>query len=413
MRLFRAAVLVHDDTRQYGRIVLARPVSFAWLTGLFVAIAVSIGLFLAGFSTTRKVQVGGVLLPRDGLIGVLPAQSGRVMEVRVREGQEVAEGDVLFVLGNDRTSATRGEAGVAMTELLTARRDSLVRERQWLARPAMQKHTALRLRVSELTHELRRIDAQIALLRRRVDLAGQSVARSRELLLAGFISAAGVQDAESGWIDQQARLSDLQRIRASVLRERDTVRADLDDTVIQARRDAAAVQRQADGVEQDLTENEARRRLLVRAPHTGRVSGMTAQAGQVVAAEQSLAWLLPRDSRLEAELYAPSHAAGFVRPGMVVLIRYQAYPHQKFGQFRGMVREVSHSPISGRAPLDRGEQDEPRYRIRVTLARQHVTAYGRPEALRPGMRLEASLLLERRKLHEWVLAPLYSFHGRM
>ena len=41
-----------------------------------------------------------------------------------------------------------------------------------------------------------------------------------------------------------------------------------------------------------------------------------------------------------------------------------------------------------------------------------MLAYGRPEPLRPGMLLEADILGERRKLHEWLLEPLYSLRGR-
>ena len=54
----------------------------------------------------------------------------------------------------------------------------------------------------------------------------------------------------------------------------------------------------------------------------------------------------------------------------------------------------------------------PHYRILVALDRQDVLAYGMPEPLRPGMLLEADILGERRKLHEWLLEPLYSLRGR-
>jgi membrane fusion protein len=52
------------------------------------------------------------------------------------------------------------------------------------------------------------------------------------------------------------------------------------------------------------------------------------------------------------------------------------------------------------------------YRVTVRLDSQHVTAYGKPVALQPGMQLEADLLVERRRLIDWVLDPLYSFTGK-
>ena len=156
----------------------------------------------------------------------------------------------------------------------------------------------------------------------------------------------------------------------------------------------------------------------MRAPQDGTVSAIAFDVGQPVAANQSLASLVPTGSELEAELYAPSRAAGFIKPGMKVLLRYQAYAYQKFGQARGTVREVAASamrqdelPLPGTTPS--GVAGEPLYRVRVRLDRQDVTVYGRPLALRTGALLDASVLLEQRRLYEWLLDPLYSATGRV
>ncbi|HMG06581.1 MAG TPA: secretion protein HlyD, partial [Chthoniobacterales bacterium] len=50
---------------------------------------------------------------------------------------------------------------------------------------------------------------------------------------------------------------------------------------------------------------------------------------------------------------------------------------------------------------------EPLYRVLVALDQQTVNAYGRAEALKPGMTVDADILLDRRRLIEWVLEPLY------
>ena len=53
------------------------------------------------------------------------------------------------------------------------------------------------------------------------------------------------------------------------------------------------------------------------------------------------------------------------------------------------------------------------YRVVVRLDRQTVTVYGREEALRPGMQMEADILGERRRLIEWVFEPLFAVRGRI
>ena len=55
---------------------------------------------------------------------------------------------------------------------------------------------------------------------------------------------------------------------------------------------------------------------------------------------------------------------------------------------------------------------EPIYRIVVELVSQRVNAYGQSLALQPGMTLEADVSLERRRLAEWVLEPLYAVTGK-
>jgi len=51
------------------------------------------------------------------------------------------------------------------------------------------------------------------------------------------------------------------------------------------------------------------------------------------------------------------------------------------------------------------------YRITVVLASQTVSAYGKPESLKPGMLVDADVLGETRSFFEWALEPIYSIKG--
>lgn len=171
-------------------------------------------------------------------------------------------------------------------------------------------------------------------------------------------------------------------------------------------------------MEQDLTENEARRVVLVRAQQDGMATAIQTAVGQTVSANMAIASILPAGAELEAEVYAPSRATGFIRPGMTVLLRFQAYPYQKFGQYPALVREVANmsqrpDELSLPGILPGGAAAEPVYRIRLKLDRQTVMAYGKPMPLKSGMLVDATIVLERRRLYEWVLEPLFSISGRI
>jgi membrane fusion protein len=111
----------------------------------------------------------------------------------------------------------------------------------------------------------------------------------------------------------------------------------------------------------------------------------------------------------------PSRAIGFIEPGSRVVLRYQAFAYQKFGQQYGRVADVSRSALTPTEvnALVGQQPREPVYQVKVTLDSQQVLAYGKPEPVKPGMALDADILMERRRLIEWVFEPLYGMAQRM
>ncbi|MFN7236497.1 MAG: HlyD family efflux transporter periplasmic adaptor subunit, partial [Brevundimonas sp.] len=157
------------------------------------------------------------------------------------------------------------------------------------------------------------------------------------------------------------------------------------------------------------TQTEAQSTYVVTATVAGRIVALPVQRGQTVAPGASLAVVTPQGSTLEAELYAPSRAAGFVREGQEVRLLYQAFPHQKFGTGQGVVTSVSRTVLAPAEIAIPGLQvQEPVFRVRVKLARDSVAAYGETVPLQPGMLLSADVVIDRRSLLEWLLDPLYA-----
>jgi len=385
------------------------------VTALFVGVAATIVAFFAFGSYTRKVDVQGLLTPSHGLIKVIPLQTGLISESRVKEGQPVNAGDVLFVLSSERQTAGRGNAEEAISELLRARRDSLARDQAQTHVQDAQRLDAARRRVEDIGAEIRRIDEQVALQQRRIEMAKTTLKRYSDLADSNFVSPVQVQDRQAELLDQEQRLGELRRASAASARDLAAAQAEVQDLQVQAVRDQNAAERNVAATDQDLTENEARRQILVRAPSAGTVTAITAEPGQTVAANQSLASILPAGAELEAELYAPSRAVGFLKPGMTVQLRYQAYSYQKFGQAKGRVRDISRTALRPDELSLPGATaaSEPVYRVRVTLDRQTVSAYGVDQPLRSGATLDGSIVLEKRHLYEWVLDPLYTVTGHL
>jgi membrane fusion protein len=424
LRLFRSEVLEARQTQWLGTVILAPRASFRLFTlvGLFAAAAIIALLCLGEF--TRTARVNGWLLPQEGVVRVQAPRPGVVGSLDVKEGAQVHKGDRLLTLSDELQSVSLGPTQAQITQRLGERRASMTEERSQQLRLLAQQDRALANRVAALRSEEEQIKREMGLLRERIEIAARAVALNRKYYAEGFISDMRLQQVQSELLEQRARLAAAERSRLTAVRERMNIEAERADLPLKIGRDTALLDRGIAELEQERAEAEARREIVVIAPHDGTVTAIHAVPGAKADAGTPLLSIVPPTTRLEAHLYAPSRAIGFVRTGQRVQLRYQAFPYQRFGHYEGVIAAVSRAALSpAELPAQlagltsvtgvaAGAAAEPLYRITVSLASQTVTAYGAKTALQPGMTLEADVALERRRLFEWVLDPLYAVTGR-
>jgi len=408
--LFRREVIESRRQLWLGEIRLARPLSLTLLTTCVVVTALGVAAFLAAGQYTRKARISGVLVPDLGVIRVVPPQPAVVIERRVDEGQAVKQGDTLFVLSLEQTSAS-GDTQAAVQRSLGARERSLLGSADQQRALLDAQRASLARRVADMRRELGAIDGQATLQQEQLALGEQALARLQSLRGENFISEAQVQAKREDLLGVRAKLKALELARSVHLREIAAFEAEQRELPLKAAARQGEIERELAELAQVTAESEARRRVVVRAPADGVLGAVVAGLGQAVSPSAALATLLPADARLRAHLYAPSSAVGFLRADQPVLLRYQAFPYQKFGHHKGQVLQVSRTPLpAGEVGAAAGE---PMYRVTVALERQTVEAYGQPQALAAGMQLEADVLLDRRRLIEWIFEPVLGLSGRV
>ena len=418
--LFRQEVLGESQTQWLGTVLLAPRLSYR-LSAAFALVA-SVGIFALLFlgSYTRKARISGWLVPQQGLVQVYAPQAGVIRSVTATEGTEVRQGQPLLVLSSELQSSAQGATQGLIAERLEARRASLLEVRGQTKPLAEQRARSLEGRIATLEAEQANIDSSIALQRERTQLAQRAEARQRDVRDRGLISDTEMQAATEARIEQESKLRDLERSLMVSKRDRLTLQGELDEIPFQSRADLANLDRDIAQVEQDLAEAEARREIVVSAPEAGTVTSVQAERGVRAEPGVPLLSIVPAGSQLEADLFSPSRSIGFLRTGQRVLLRYEAYPYQKFGHYEGRIATISRlalnpselpSQVAGLTSLI--GSNEPVYRITVRLQSQHVNVYGKPAPLTPGMQLEADVLIENRRLIEWVLDPLYTLTGKI
>lgn len=416
--LFRNEVLAERKARWLGAVLLTPRLSHHVAAACAVLATAAVLCLLFFGEYPRKVRVSGWLVPERGLVQVFAPRPGVVTDIYVDEGAVVQEGDRLFALSADLQSQALGATQVEIARRLASQRDSVAAERRALEGLLDQRRRSLSERLSALAAEQRKLDGEIALQRSRTSLARTTVARRRAMLREGVGSEEQLQQAEESRIEQDSRLTELERARLSAGREHLSLQEELLILPLQHQADIAKIDGAMAAIEKEIAEVEAQRELVVSAPAAGSVSSLQAERGGLPDTRTPLLSIVPADSKLVAQIFCPSRAAGFLRVGQRVLLRYAAFPYQKFGHHEGTVLSISSSAMSpGELPPRLAGVSslvgptEPVYRVTVGLASQGITAYGEALPLHPGMLLEADVLLERRRLYEWMLEPLRTLEG--
>lgn len=410
--LFRREVLEAKRATWLGSISLAQPVRLWVLAIVGGAAAITVLGFLVFGEYTRRSRVAGVLVPDLGLSTVVAPSAGVISALHAEEGERMRQDAALLLINVPRVTAAGDDALKVLREGHGARLESIDslqdaqdRKLQVQQRGTQQQRDALR-------RELAQIESEIHTRREQVRIGRETVHRYRQVADQRYVSLVQLDQQEQSMLEMLNAQQALQRQATSLRRTLAQVEQALDEVPQQRRAARATAERDRAALTQEAVQMEANGELLLRAPVAGLVASRLVEVGQAVQIGQPILSLLPDGSMLRAQLRVPSAAIGFIKPGDRVLLRYQAYPYQKFGSHEGTVIRISRSAIA-ETYTEHGSPNEPMYRVLVSLNQQSVLAYGSHEPLRPGMRLEADIMGERRRLYEWILEPLYSVTGKV
>ncbi len=414
--LFRQEVLAARRATWLGGITLARPASSKALVILSVIVAATVLLFVLLASYTRRSSVVGQLVPVRGAVTVVAPAAGVVAQLNAEEGGRVRRGQPLLRLDTPLATGSGADAIAALASRLAERRDGLDAAQRAREDMLVTQARGLHAQLDAARAEQAQLEQEIAVRQDALLLARQSLLRLQRLHVGRYVSTAQVEQQQGTVLDYAAQLQTMRRSAAGATRaiaQLEQALAELPGQQLSAR---AEHQRALAQLAQEEVETDARGAQALTATLDGVVATQLVKVGQAVQAGQPLLVLMPADATLEAELWVPSRAIGFITRGDAVMLRYQAYPYQKFGHQRGVVRRVGRHAL-GQRELQLSalgsNASEPYYRVVVALQRQGITAYGRDEPLHPGMLLEADILGERRRLIEWIFEPLYSITGRV
>lgn len=372
----------------------------------------------------------GRLVPSGFTKVVQPADAGVVAQILVKDGDNVAAGQVLLRLDAraSQSDANSLENDAQLRRLAILRIDAELADKT-LQLPlgtapalAMQVHAQYLARRQSYQDALAQDEA--ALQRARAELAGaqqtlvklqetlpiiQAAAEKHEQLeRAGFISQLAAGDRRREYLEKkqelQAQLQTVNASQAAIVQGERKLEATRSSYRTQLQNERLDALSQLNRIEQEMDKNAVRvGQMEIRAPAAGVVKDLAVTApGAVVQAGALLMNIVPRDEPLLAEVLLSNEDAGFVSKGQVAQVKVAAYPFQKYGLLEGVV-----SHVAADASQQQGNAQALNYRAFVKLGRQTLrTSDGETLALVPGMLVTAELHQGDRTVLEYLLSPV-------
>lgn len=417
---FRKDAVFQQRLQPFGSVLVHQPWGYS-IAALLTIMLMLVAVTFAYYGTyTLKARVVGLLLPDLGMLRLTANGTGILSQVLVSEGQQVDAGEVLFVISAERISSAGGTQKL-ISEQLTQRALLLERNRVLASDRRAGQLRMADSRLESIRDEVGRFHDELRFLKRRVELAQAHMHRQKELVTAKFVSVAQLQQAEADLLALQGQQQSLQRAYANLERERTELMGQRQDIELRHRSDISEIDSGLTLLKQEQAENDVRIEQVSIAPFPGTVTGLNVQPGQQVQAGTLLASLIPKNATLTAHVYVAPGQVGFIEPGQPVLMRYVAYPYQKFGMAKGKVLSLTKAPYAlqelpvhiASAVHQKTVSVELYYRVIIELDSQSIAVYGKALLLQAGMLLEADIIQDKRRLYEWMLEPIYSITGKM
>jgi membrane fusion protein len=345
--LFRQeAIDFLHQRRSWGEVVLLQPISSKFLSWALAALVALILFFLSIAQYARKETVIGYLTPTFGTAKIFVPQQGYIKELHVKEGQDVAEGDPLLTVVTAQIAASGEDVNATVLAVLALQRDLVNRQIAAEERRSASEHERLTATFKGIELETAQLEDQRKIQNERLKLSESFVSSAATLSASGAMAAVELKRREQAALEQKQNLAWLdQQITARRTQLTDP-RHTLEQLPIVTAERVRLLRSDLSSIEQRVAEVNGRRAYVIKAPTSGRVSTLQATVGQIADPRRMQLEIIPLDATLQAELFFPTRAFGFVRPGQQVRILYDAFPYQKFGTYRGSVTKVSQTILT-------------------------------------------------------------------
>lgn len=413
--LYRQSAIAHRTNAWKGKALLVRGLP-VWIHLLITALfLLSLTLLLTLGSYTRRVTVSGELASVPRPVAVTSPEQGFIISRFVNTGDNVKKGQPLYEIDISRTT----RSGVVSVQHRQNTQDQIrivdsiierLRENRRITLATLEQEKESYATAFE--HSTKILEQAASGLKE----MKQNMDSYRRYQQAGLINRDQLSQQASLFYQQQNDHLTLSGQREQNALQLLAIEGDIRTRAADFDNEIFRMEMQRSVLARQNTEDDASGTLLITSPVDGRIDTAGLTQGQATHPGDALAQIIPGVTpHWELVMWIPDSALPFLKTGAPVNISYNAFPSEKFGQFPGRIAEISTTPASLQerllwpgAPLaDTGGVSQTWYRLTITPDVTHFVWQGQRLNAGNGLRADCTLFLEKRRLWQWVLAPLY------
>ncbi len=412
--LFRREALQFIGSHQYGIAAISQPVALSICVIAF-AIMLAAALVFCSIATFRESHaVRGIVSPVGGTVKVFPnATTGVYERILVKEGDLVGQGDILATVHSMQRDRQGSAIEADMLRIMEQNRQELQEALVLEERKYQDAQVALAERMRGMRAQLVLLKDEHAALASRVELAAGEYERRKELVAKRLISIEELNAKHSAYL--------------AILQQERGARVRIEEQARQLREQEAAARAlpidhgqrlieqnsRLTQLELSIAERRQRSESTLVAPTAGRVSAISAVAGDAVNPRAPLMTIVSPDQPLEAEVYVPARAAGQITAGQTIRVKYDAFPYQTYGTYVASIRTISDTVIDPREFPLATQVNEPVYIVRANLQEQQVRDRNEPVLLQAGMSFTGDIVTSEQTLLRWIFDPVLKLAGNL
>lgn len=412
-----------------------RQTRLARQTVIGCALLLSALVVWAAMAPVNQLVFGnGEIMPVGLVQPVEHLEGGLVADVRVKPGDQVAEGDVLVSLDTTTTAAELAKAEARLESL----RLTIERQMSLANGYALDTHShALLLRLYDsqaqafASSEQYR-EAQLDVIRadlavQQAELRGMSPQRQKnreELAILRRQLADFDRGVQAGAISRRARDEiardklELEREQAEIASRATSLKASIEQTqaretelLARIRQDALleVTQLEAERAEVEALIRQLEDRLArqsIVAPISGTVHVVNVRgAGDVIAPADVVLEIVPAHGEVFAQVEIPAERIGGIRVGMDAQVKVLTYDFARFGTVDAVVETISPSSVMT-------EDGRSVFNVDLRLADDEVGSNDGLRPIQPGMTVIADIATGSKTVLSYLLKPLHVLTDR-